>query len=209
MATSGRPYGPIFGPELCHRTRPNRTNPPVLSDIRGSAAVRRFFHRFHSLGLAGKLVLAPIERLEQVRLRQSISMSGRTLGAGSCPDFPPGGGLFAFDPAHADPPRSVPDEARLSEISSSRASTILDGGRPAGPSFARTSGKESERINHERAGEIPSVQVSTETGQLQGGQMEACHVLLGPRRAAPRPPKAISSSVWKSNVRHSCRRASL
>ena len=32
------------------------------------------------------------------------------------PRFPPGGGLFAFDPAHADPPRSVPDEARVSEL---------------------------------------------------------------------------------------------
>ena len=28
----GAPYGPIFGPGLCHRTRPNCANPPVLSD---------------------------------------------------------------------------------------------------------------------------------------------------------------------------------
>ena len=30
----GAPYGPIFGPELCHRTRPNRANPPVLPELR-------------------------------------------------------------------------------------------------------------------------------------------------------------------------------
>ena len=29
----GAPYGPIFGPELCHRTRPNRAKAPVLPEI--------------------------------------------------------------------------------------------------------------------------------------------------------------------------------
>ena len=32
-ATSGRPSGPIRRPGLCHRTRPNRANQPVLSDL--------------------------------------------------------------------------------------------------------------------------------------------------------------------------------
>ena len=38
-ATSGRPSGPIRRPGLCHRTRPNRANQPVLSD-QGQETIR-------------------------------------------------------------------------------------------------------------------------------------------------------------------------
>ena len=77
---------------------------------------RRLLRRPNASGAARAHGCAPPASRPTARCAQCRWIARSSGSSRLVPRFPPGGGLFAFDPAHAAPPRSVPDEARLSAL---------------------------------------------------------------------------------------------